>query len=60
MTNREKWLWVAQSFGGGKRLARDILRADTTVWMKMNAWHAMHCVMFYVSAFPEGPPDATE
>lgn len=60
MSNREKWVRAAYSFESGRQMGRAILTADTTIWRSISAWYAMHCLMFYVAAFPEGPPDATE
>lgn len=60
MSNREKWTRVAYDFGGGRRLATVILRADTTLWKTVNAYLAVHSIMFYAAAFPEGPPDVAE
>jgi hypothetical protein len=60
MTNREKWVWAAYNFEFGRQMGKVILAADTTIWRRISAWYAMHCLMFYVAAFPEGPPDVAK
>jgi hypothetical protein len=60
MTNREKWLAAAYDFNSGRVLGHLILTTELTIWRRVHAFAAIHCLMFYVAAYPEGPPNATQ